>query len=527
MRKWPVALAAVLLVLAGCASTSGPSDSAPLDVATTTATVHGVAAQNTRQFLGIRYAEPPVGDLRWSPPQPLPTSDDDADATAPGSQCPQSSAESGGTPTTDEDCLFLNVTTPLVTSNEPLPVMVWWHGGGFTSGAGSAYEAQRIASEGNVIVVTVNYRLGMLGYLGLPDLDGGGNFGFADQIQSLRWVNDNAAAFGGDPDNVTVFGESAGGMAACAALTSPAAQGLVDKVAIMSGSCALNFPTDSIYPGVPEQRPYVALADNEATGAEVAKQLGCSGSGAIECLRALPVDALVAQGQNFSNRLAYGTELLPADPARAVEAVAALDVPVFSGGNRAEQNSFVGGALLADPTSVTADSYPALLADAFGPEADRVADLYPLQNFSSAALAWASATTDAGWSCPTYRNNRALAVNAPVYSYEFADTGTADVSGVGASGVPQDAAHATDMPYFFDIAGHDLLKTPAQHDLARTMIAYLTSFAHTGTPSADNAPPWPRTTADVSPVLQFVSDDISVIDADAEHHCDFWNSLAR
>ncbi|WP_256991242.1 carboxylesterase/lipase family protein [Rhodococcus sp. 06-235-1A] len=523
----PVALAAVLLVLAGCASTSDRSDSAPLEVATATATVHGVAVENTRQFLGIRYAEPPIGNLRWSPPQPLPTSDGDVDATAPGSQCPQSATESGGAQTTDEDCLFLNVTTPLVTSNDPLPVMVWWHGGGFTSGSGSAYEAQRIASEGNVIVVTVNYRLGMLGYLGLPGLRGSGNFGFADQIQSLRWVNDNAAAFGGDPDNVTVFGESAGGMAACAALTSPAAQGLVDKAAIMSGSCALDFPTDSIYPGVPEQRPYVSLADSEATGIEVAQQLGCSGSNTLECLRALPTDALVAQGQSFSNNLAYGTEMLPADPVRAVEDGAALNVPVFSGGNRAEQNSFVGGALLADPSTVTADSYPTLLTDAFGSDAARVADVYPLQHFPSAALAWASVTTDAAWSCPTYRNNRELAATAPVYSYEFADTGTADVSGVGASGVPQDAAHATDMPYFFDIAGHDLLKTPAQHDLARTMIAYLTSFAHTGIPSAADAPQWPRTTADVSPVLQFASGDISVIDADAEHHCDFWNSLAR
>ncbi|OZF40546.1 carboxylesterase [Rhodococcus sp. 14-2483-1-1] len=527
MRRLLIALGAVLLVLAGCASTSDESDNAPLDVATTTATVHGLGTESTRQFLGIRYAEPPVGDLRWAPPQPLPMSRADSDAAVAGSECPQSSTESGGAQSTDEDCLFLNVTTPLVKSNDPLPVMVWWHGGGFTSGSGSAYEAQRIASEGNVIVVTVNYRLGMLGYLGLPGLRGSGNFGFADQIHSLRWVNDNAAAFGGDPDNVTVFGESAGGMAACAVLTSPAAQGLVDKAAIMSGSCALDFPADSIYPGVPEQRPYVSLADNEATGIEVAKQLGCSGSNTLECLRALPIDSLVAQGQNFSDDLAYDTELLPADPARAVEAGAALDVPVFSGGNRAEQNSFVGGALLADPSTVTADSYPTLLSDAFGSDAARVADLYPLQNFPSAALAWASATTDAGWSCPTYRNNRALAADAPVYSYEFADTGTADVSGVGASGVPQDAAHATDMPYFFDIAGHDLLKTPAQHDLARTMIAYLTSFAHTGTPSADGAPLWPRTTDTATPVLQFVSDNISVIDADAEHHCDFWNTLTR
>ncbi|MCZ4517780.1 carboxylesterase family protein [Rhodococcus ruber] len=527
MKKFPITLVALLLVLAGCASTPVESDDAPVDVDTTTATVHGLTTESTRQFSGIRYAEPPVGDLRWSPTQPLPTSSADVDATAPGSQCPQASGLPGVTTSSDEDCLFLDVTTPSKRSDNPLPVMVWWHGGGFTTGSGSAYDAQRMASEGNVIVVTVNYRLGMLGYFGLPGLAGSGNFGLADQIESLRWVNDNAAAFGGDPENVTVFGQSAGGMSTCALLTSPASEGLVDKAVIMSGSCALDFPADAVFPGVPPQRPFVPLAVNEAVGSDVAQQLGCTGADALACLRALPVDALVAKGENFGFDVAFGTELLPDDPRTAVESGAALPIPVISGGTQAEQRSFVGGAVLADPTSITADTYPRLLGDAFGSNAARVADLYPLQDYPSAALAWAAATTDAGWSCPTYRNNRALGKAAPVYSYEFADTGTTDVNGVGASGVSQDAAHATDMPYLFDLGGVNLLKTPAQQELARTMIEYFTSFAHTGTPSADDAPQWPRTTADVSPVLQFVSDDISVIDADAEHHCDFWNSLER
>ncbi|WP_032376274.1 carboxylesterase/lipase family protein [Rhodococcoides fascians] len=527
MKKFTTALVVIVLMIAGCASTSVESDDAPLDVGTTTATVHGLATESTRQFLGIRYAEPPVGDLRWSPTQPLPESNADVDATAPGSQCPQAAGLPGVTSSSGEDCLFLNVTTPLKRSNDPLPVMVWWHGGGFTTGSGSAYDPQRMASEGNVIVVTVNYRLGMLGYFGLPGLAGSGNFGLADQIESLRWVNDNAAAFGGDPSSITVFGQSAGGMSSCALLTSPAAEGLVDKAAIMSGSCALDFPADAVFPGVPPQRPFIPLAVNEAVGSDVAQQLGCTGADALACLRALPVDALVAKGENFGFDVAFGTELLPEDPRTVVESGGALPIPVLSGGTAAEQRSFVGGAVLADPTSITADTYPKLLFDAFGSNAARVADLYPMQNYSSAALAWAAATTDAGWSCPTYRNNRALGTNASVYSYEFADTDTVDVNGVGASGVSQDAAHATDMPYLFDLGGENLLKTPAQQDLAHTMIEYFTSFAHTGTPTADGAPSWPRTTDTATPVLQFVSDDIAVIDADAEHHCDFWNALAR
>lgn len=527
MKKLAITAVVVGLILTGCSSNAVESDTAPVDVATTTATVHGLTTDSTRQFLGIRYAEPPIGDRRWAPTQPLPTSDADVDATAPGSQCPQASGLPGVTTSSDEDCLFLNVTTPLKQSKDPLSVMVWWHGGGFTTGSGSAYDAQRMASEGNVIVVTVNYRLGMLGYFGLPGLTGSGNFGLADQIESLRWVNDNAAAFGGDPSNITVFGQSAGGMSTCALLTSPVAEGLVDKAAIMSGSCALDFPADAVFPGVPPQRPFVPLAVNESVGSDVAQQLGCAGADAVACLRALPVDALVGKGENFGFDVAFGTDLLPEDPRTAVENGAALPVPVISGGTQAEQRSFVGGAVLADPTSITADTYPRLMADAFGSDAARVAELYPLQNYPSAALAWAAATTDAGWSCPTYRNGRELAKNAPVFSYEFADTSTVDVNGVGSSGVTQDAAHATDMPYLFDLGGEDLLKTPAQQDLARKMIEYFTSFAHTGTPAADGEQRWPRTTDTETPVLQFVSDDISVIDADSEHHCDFWNALAR
>ncbi|MDI9930269.1 carboxylesterase family protein [Rhodococcus sp. IEGM 1354] len=526
MKKFTITAVVLILVLTGCSS-NAESDTAPVDIATTTATVHGLTTETTREFLGIRFAEPPVGDLRWAPTQPLPTSDADVDATAPGSQCPQAAGLPGVTSSSDEDCLFLNVTTPLKRSVEPLPVMVWWHGGGFTTGSGSAYDAQRMASEGNVIVVTANYRLGMLGYFGLPNLTGSGNFGLADQIESLRWVNDNAVAFGGDPSNITVFGQSAGGMSTCALLTSPVAEGLVDKAAIMSGSCALDFPADAVFPGVPPQRPFVPLAINESVGSDVAQQLGCAGADAVECLRALPVDALVGKGENFGFDVAFGTDLLPEDPRTVVQSGGALPIPVISGGTAAEQRSFVGGAVLAEKASITADTYPKLLADAFGSDAARVADLYPLQNYPSAALAWAAATTDAGWSCPTYRNNRALGKNAPVYSYEFADTSTVDVNGVGSSGVPQDAAHASDMPYLFDLGGENLLKTPAQQDLARRMIEYFTSFAHTGTPSADGGPQWPRTTDTSIPVLRFVSDNISVIDADAEHHCDFWNSLAR
>ncbi|NED70239.1 carboxylesterase family protein, partial [Streptomyces sp. SID10244] len=169
-----------------------------------------------------------------------------------------------------------------------LPMMVWWHGGGYTTGAGSAYDAQRLADRGNVIVVTVNYRLGIMGYLNTPGLDGGGDFGFADQVESLRWVKANARALGGDPGNMTVFGESAGAMSACALLTSPAARGLVDRAILASGSCMLNWPAGTLYPEVPAQTPYASQPDSQATGVGAAEQLGCTGTAVVECLRTLP-----------------------------------------------------------------------------------------------------------------------------------------------------------------------------------------------------------------------------------------------
>lgn len=178
------------------------------------------------------------------------------DATHPGPACPQQASVGGPDTPTDEDCLYLNVTTPArLDPGTPLPVMVWWHGGGFTSGSGAEYDATRLSEQGDVIVVTVNYRLGIFGYLGLPGLDGGGDFGLADQIAATRWAVDNAAALGGDPTAITVFGESAGAMSACALLTSPAAQGLINRIALSSGSCLLSWPRAACSPAPPPKRP--------------------------------------------------------------------------------------------------------------------------------------------------------------------------------------------------------------------------------------------------------------------------------
>ncbi|SIS21623.1 carboxylesterase/lipase family protein [Williamsia sterculiae] len=532
MKRILAATVAATLATAGavaCDDSSSPHTAdAPTTVVTSSGTLHGKTAGGTRQFTGVRYAKPPVGDLRWTLPQPPPDTTADTDATGPGTPCQQSGkgALSGALTAPGEDCLFLNVTTPRrSTQNTKLPVMVWWHGGGYTSGSGIAYDPQRLADTGNVAVVTVNYRLGVFGYLGLPGLAGSGDFGFADQLESLRWVKKNAAAFGADPDNVTVFGESAGGMSTCAALTSPAARGLIDKVAISSGSCYLRFPTGAFYPGVPEQTPYASLADNLTTGTDAARTLGCAGPNALRCLRALPADRLLTVNQDFTNDLAYGTDLLPHNPADAVRDGQTLRVPVISGGNHNEHRAFTGGVVLADPKAITATSYPGLLAAAFGDRAADVARRYPLDRYASAPLAWATVITDSGWSCATARANRALAAHGPVYGYEFADETAPNVGGIDTPLVPQGATHASDLPYLFDIAGKNLVPTPPRSDLSQRMIEYWTSFAHTGTPRATNGPDWPRTDTDTRNALTFTASSIAMGDQSTDHQCDFWDTV--
>lgn len=524
-------LIAPLLIAAPVASAHAgpPAPSGRLTVETDSGAVHGRATAATREFLGIPYAASPVGGLRWAPPRPAPSWDGVREATTPGPRCAQSAGGPSAAVTQQtrpsEDCLHLNVTTPRdASAGAALPVMVWWHGGGFTSGAGSEYNATRLANQGDVIVVTVDYRLGVFGYFGLPGLEGSGNFGLADQFASLDWVRRNATAFGGNPDNVTVFGESAGGMSVCAALTSPRAEGLIDKAIISSGSCMLDWPAGTQFPRSPAERPYIPVAEARADGLDLARRLGCGGD-VIACMRGKGAAELVPHMQEFANHLAYGTALLPADPARALAAGKALTVPVISGGNRDEARAFVAGAIMHDPTTITAPTYPGLLARAFGEDADAVAAEYPIARYGNAALAWASLVTDATWSCPTHRGDRALARRGPVYTYEFADPHAPDVNLTWVPQFPMGAAHASDLPYVFDLGGRSMLLPGGQQDLGRVMVGYWTAFAHTGDPGHPGAPDWTPATGDGAIVQQLTPGAVGPVDAGAAHHCAFWDGL--
>ena len=238
--------AIVLLCVTAACGTSGDE----LRVATESGVVHGEKDGTIRHFLGIPYAAPPVGPLRWKPPQRAPAWQGTRDATVVGTQCPQTLSYSGAS--YDEDCLFLNVWTP--SGAHDLPVMVWLHGGAFIFGSGGDkyYDGSKLAQHG-VVVVTINYRLGVLGFLAHPALDvedpsfpSSGNYGLLDQEAALAWVQRNIAAFGGDPKQVTLFGESAGGFSTCVQYLSSHTAGLFERAIAESGLCGstLLAPSD-------------------------------------------------------------------------------------------------------------------------------------------------------------------------------------------------------------------------------------------------------------------------------------------
>ncbi|WP_167131358.1 carboxylesterase/lipase family protein [Paramicrobacterium chengjingii] len=462
---------------------------APLTITLDTGRIRGMLAESARVFHGVRYADPPTGKHRWTLPRPAASWSGIADATRPGPMCPQPGLPGQPAEQTDEDCLFVNITTPLAEPREPLPVMVWLHGGGFTTGGGYPYDAQRLAEQGNVIVITVNYRLGVFGYFGYEGLPGSGNFGLADQIEALRWVQRNASAFGGDSGNVTVFGQSAGAMSIGALLTSPDANGLFHKAILQSGSPMLHWPCGVMFPRSPEHTPYLAVSRVAETGAQLAQKLDIGGEDALDKLRAVEASTLVEHTGDFANHVAWGTPLLPQHPADAIRSGTVHGVPMISGNTRDEMRPFIAGAHSVTP--ITDERIPELMANSFRESAGVVAEMYAEVRDESALIAWSSITTDTSWAYAAHVEHELLAPRAPVYAYEFADRTAPNVNGYEIPELPMGAAHASDLPYLFDLGGEYLL-TPKQHELACAMIDYWTSFAHTGVPQSDHGPRWPR-----------------------------------
>ncbi|MGW3289176.1 carboxylesterase/lipase family protein [Streptomyces sp. NPDC001002] len=517
MQRVLTTLGCALTAVLATAWSAVPPTQPTLPVGTTVhihdGVLRGTAHADYRTFEGIPYAAPPVRGLRWAQPhRTLPWSGV-RDATEPASACPQPAGEVPGG-SIDEDCLHLNVTTPDgADPARPRPVIVWLHGGGFTTGAGSSYDAHRMATRGDVVVVTVNYRLGALGFLAQGGLPGSGTFGLADQQAALRWVRAEIGAFGGDAHNVTLAGESAGGYSVCAQLASPAAAGLFDRAIIESGPCT----------GSPD-RPFapssVPLSTARATGADLAAKLGCgSARDVLSCLRRVPVPRLLA-AQDTDQQPAYATPLLPSDPGAAISADRFHHVPVLIGNNHDEGNGWAAGIIQAG-NPVTPATWPDVVS-AFFPspgQAKAIVHEYPVHRTDGGPV-FGAVIGDANFACPTARTDALLSTQVPTWRYEFADEHAPPLTS-GTPPFPLGAPHASELPYLFDLGGRARDLTPAQHRLADTMIDYWTRFAGTADPNGPASPRWPRGT-----VLSLAPDHVVPTGtAGVRHHCGFWGAL--
>ncbi|MFD1313324.1 carboxylesterase/lipase family protein [Streptomyces kaempferi] len=497
------------------APTTKPARPATSTVRTHDGTVRGAGHDGYRTFEGIPYAAPPVGRLRWVPPRPPVHWPGVRDATRPTSPCPQPAGEVPGG-STDEDCLHLNITTPDgAEPGRPRPVIVWLHGGGFTTGAGSSYDAHRMATRGDVVVVTLNYRLGELGFLAHSGLPGSGTFGLADQQAALRWVRTEIGAFGGDAHHVTLAGESAGGYSVCAQLASPAASGLFDRAIIESGPCDSG-------PDQPFAPSSVSLPTARAEGADFTARVGCgSGRNVLACLRRVKVSRLLA-AQDADQQPAYTTPLLSSDPATVLAAGRFPRVPTLIGSTHDEGNGWAAGIIQAGHP-VTPDTWRDVVATFFPAPgwAKAIVRAYPMHRTNGGPV-FGAVIGDADFACPTERTAGLLTDQVPVWRYEFADEHAPPLTS-GTPPFPLGAPHASELPYLFDLGGRPRDLTAAQRRLADTMIDYWSRFARTADPNGPSSPSWPR-----QAVLSLAPDYIvPTHTAGARHHCALWKTLGR
>ncbi len=520
-RCLQLARAALLLAALGVTALAGASPAAASNapvVPTTNGLVRGTVTDTTRVFQAIPYAAAPVGSLRWAAPEPAASWHGIREATRPAPACAQAASvlsgavSAGGS--TVEDCLFLNVTTP-VRARALLPVMVWIHGGGFTSGAAGDYGPTRLAVSGPAVVVTVNYRLGPFGFLALPSLSAeardraSGNFGLQDQQAALRWVKRNALFFGGNPSNVTIFGESAGGLSVCAHLASPTAAHLFQRMITESGPCSAPLPS---------------LATAEGTGTAFAGRVGCADPATqVACLRGLPVSAVLAGGGVGGPNV--GGAILPQQLPAAIASGAFNRVPVMEGTNHDEDRLFVALQFDLQGRPVTAAQYPAIIAAQFGANAPRVLAQYPLANFSSPSLALATVVTDARFACGARLADQLLSAHVATFAYEFNDPNALEFI-VQDPVMPLGAFHAAELAYLFRSTAAEAAFTPAQLALSDQMIRYWTRFAAAGDPNAAGSPSWTGFTS-ANDRFQSLAPDAttSITTFAADHKCAFWASL--
>jgi para-nitrobenzyl esterase len=438
----------------------------------------GLARDSANVFRDIPYAAPPIGPLRWKPPQPAEAWSGERQAMLPGPSCPQpmkadgAPNDGGANGPTSEDCLQLNVFAPKDAKHAP--VMVWLHGGGHRTGAGWIYDGSNFARDG-VVLVAINYRLGALGYFAHPALtkDAGdapvANYGLMDQIAALKWVKRNIAAFGGDPNNVTIFGESAGGVSTLALLATPAGKGLYSKAIVESGG-GWFLPT--------------SVAKKEADGVKALATIGVPATATAKELRTIPVEKLAALEADY-NPIADG-RLLPETPTQALAHGRFADVPLIIGSNSGEDSLMGPGPV---PAERAAYFLPPDVKTAYADEAARGGD----QLVARAAFADRIFTGPARWIAAKASDGQ------PAWLYHF--------SYIGDRFRPAKtrASHADEIQYVFEYWGR---RTPMSvvsdedKQMAKLMHACWVAFAKTGQPKCGTEP-WPAYSPAKDQLMEF------------------------
>jgi para-nitrobenzyl esterase len=475
---------------------------------------------------GIPFAAAPVKDLRWKAPQPAKPWSGVREAKVFGPMCMQKGMTSyerlGNKAGMSEDCLYLNVWRPkkAASQKEGFPVMVWIHGGGYTGGVSSTpmYWGDRLAAEGDVVVVSTNYRLNIFGFFSSPALrsedpnKSTGNYAFLDQVAALKWVRDNIKNFGGDPNNVTIFGESAGGFSICTLVATPTAKGLYKQAIMESGGCTMSEDLEDGY------KAAKLITDNAGCGLED-----------LKCLRALSakkvLDAMpggMAQHGNIPHHDGY---VLTGTPASMIQDGNYNHVPFMAGYNREE----FGNAMKLYPklSHVRPKDYEKPLVEIMKfsqADADEFARLYPLsENENRPVVAYGHATgADAVFACPTYDGLiAASAQQTPSWLYRF------DYDEMS-MGKYFGAAHSFEMPFIFDsfdrmpmnLFYNDKNVVPAKL-LSKTMQGFWLNFARTGNPNGKGLPNWPEFEP-TRQMMKIFDTEVTTGSAGLSDRCAFW-----
>ena len=449
-------------------------------------TVEGVAENGLTVFKGIPFAAPPVGELRWKPPMPVVPWEGTLHANEFAPQCPQVQFRFPGAPVPEssEDCLYLNIWTPANSSNDELPVMVWIHGGGFALGSTNPaiYHGDQLAQKG-VVVVSIAYRLGPLGFMCHPELSAeselgiSGNYGLLDQIEGLKWVRKNIGGFGGDPQNVTIFGESAGGISVSMLCASPLARGLFQRAISESGGNFGPVEAEERQDGIQHMKA------DEKRGVEFAERMGAQ---SLEELRRLDPsawrgDTLAQMGGFWPVVDGY---VLIGDQYELYDEGKYNDVDVIIGTNSDE------GGMFVQPTEP--GIYKENIRKRFGIFADRVLELYPgntaEETHSSAADIFRE--TVFAWPSWSWARLQSRTGSSNVFVYYFDQQ---QQSGPFSPSRPRGAGHGAEIAYVFKKLNPDQVQ-PEDLELSETMATYWTNFAKTGDPNGSGLPSWPQFT---------------------------------